>query len=83
MYGTLKGPRLVEARRLSPGQRAAALSCEHFDNAGNTILFVSERRLSFDIRPASKSAQRFSNALLSLFRAWMDAADDPHLLADV
>eukprot|EP00965_Chrysotila_dentata_P178063 5882142-Pleurochrysis_carterae.AAC.2 len=44
--------------------------------AGNTLFFVSERRLGFGTHPASNIAQRFSDALLlSLFRDRMDEAD--------
>ena len=39
------------------------------------LRFTSERRLGFGCHPASKIAQRFSDALLVLFRADMDAAE--------
>ena len=38
-------------------------------------VFVSEKRLGFGMHGASNVAQRFSDALLSLFRSDMDAAD--------
>eukprot|EP00965_Chrysotila_dentata_P064070 2121400-Pleurochrysis_carterae.AAC.1 len=53
------------------------------DAAGNTLFFVSERRLGFGTHPASNVAQRVSDALLSLFRERMlDEADAAHLAAD-
>lgn len=48
---------------------------------GDELLFVSERRLGFGTHGASNIAQRFSEALLSLFRRDMDRADAPHLPA--
>lgn len=39
------------------------------------LRFVSERRLGFGCHPASKIAQRFSDALLHLFREDMDGAE--------
>ena len=39
------------------------------------IFFVSERRLGFGGMPASNIAQRFSEALLFIFRRWMDRED--------
>ena len=41
------------------------------------LLFISERRLGFGTHGASNIAQRFSDALLHLFREDMDAADAP------
>eukprot|EP00965_Chrysotila_dentata_P111170 3674487-Pleurochrysis_carterae.AAC.1 len=55
---------------------------QHRDQAGNTLFFVSERRLGFGTHPASNIAQRFSDAILHLSRQDMDAADAPFLAAD-
>ena len=41
------------------------------------LIFVSERRLGFGTHGASNIAQRFSDALLSLFRKDMDDAEQP------
>ena len=41
------------------------------------LVFISERRLGFGTHGASNIAQRFSDALLYLFREDMDAADAP------
>ena len=46
------------------------------------LFFISERRLGFGTHPASNVAQRFSDAILHLYRIDMDAADAPHLAAD-
>ena len=46
------------------------------------LFFVSERRLGFGTHPASNIAQRFSDALVEMFRQDMDAADAPFLAAD-
>eukprot|EP00965_Chrysotila_dentata_P140087 4631237-Pleurochrysis_carterae.AAC.1 len=54
----------------------------HKDDGGNTLFFVSERRLGFGTHPASNIAQRFSDALLGMFREDMDKADAPFLAAD-
>ena len=40
------------------------------------IFFISERRLGFGMTPSSNIAQRFSEALLDIFRRRMDAAED-------
>ena len=42
------------------------------DPDGTKLQFISERRLGFGCHPASKIAQRFSDALLFLFRQDMD-----------
>eukprot|EP00965_Chrysotila_dentata_P016135 534610-Pleurochrysis_carterae.AAC.3 len=52
------------------------------DADGNTLFFVSERRLGFGTHPASNIAQRFSDVLLSLFRDRMDEADEDYLASD-
>ena len=49
------------------------------DSRGPELVFVSERVLGFGTHGASNLAQRFSEALLLLFRADMDAADAPFL----
>ena len=46
----------------------------HANDAGH--VFVVEKRLGFGMHGASNVAQRFSDALLHLFRLDMDAADD-------
>ena len=43
--------------------------------SGARLVFVSEHRLGFGTHGASNLAQRFSNALLDLFRQEMDAAE--------
>eukprot|EP00965_Chrysotila_dentata_P150605 4975404-Pleurochrysis_carterae.AAC.1 len=54
---------------------------QHTDGV-NALFFVSERRLGFGTHPASNIAQRFSDAILHMFRDDMDAADAPFLAAD-
>ena len=43
------------------------------------LVFVSELRLGFGTHGASNIAQRFSEALLAMFREDMDAADEPFM----
>ena len=45
------------------------------DNSAEQLVFISELRLGFGTHGASNLAQRFSEALLHLFRTDMDAAD--------
>ena len=44
-----------------------------------SLNFISERRLGFGTHGASNIAQRFSDALLDLFRETMDAAEFPYV----
>ena len=44
-----------------------------------SLIFVSEKRLGFGTHGASNLAQRFSEALLAMFRADLDKAEAPHL----
>ena len=45
---------------------------------GVKLIFISELRLGFGTHGASNIAQRFSNALLSMFRTDMDESEDLH-----
>ena len=49
---------------------------------GAELFIVSERRLGFGTHGASNIAQRFSDALLHMFREDFDAIDEPFLQAD-
>ena len=49
------------------------------DHAGPSLQFISELRLGFGTHGASNLAQRFSDALLYMFRQDMDRAEAPHL----
>ena len=59
---------------------------EHPPPHGSTepgeLVFISERRLGFGTHPASNIAQRFSEALLHLFRTDMDKVEDAIMEAD-
>eukprot|EP00965_Chrysotila_dentata_P068479 2263896-Pleurochrysis_carterae.AAC.1 len=54
----------------------------HADAKGNALFFVSELRLGFGAHPASNTAQRFSDAILHMFREDMDAAEASFLASD-
>jgi len=52
------------------------------DEAGNTLVMVNERRMGFGIHPNSGIAQELSEAIDHIFRARMDAYQDPINEAD-
>ena len=56
---------------------ASAASRVPLSDAGQ-LIFISELRLGFGTHPASNIAQRFSDAILSLFREDMDSAEASH-----
>ena len=60
---------------LSAEQLAERHSSNSFRPVAGELYFVSERRLGFGVMPSSNIAQRFSEALLSLFRERMDAEE--------
>ena len=60
---------------VSPSQLRRTLA-NGFSGAPGAIFFVSERRLGFGMTPSSNIAQRFSEALLHIFRQRMDAAEE-------
>ena len=57
---------------LSPQQLEERAYSNSFQPEAGKIFFVSERRLGFGVMPSSNIAQRFSEALLHLFRKHMD-----------
>ena len=52
------------------------------DDAGNTLIIISERRMGFGIHPNSGIAQELSEAIDYIFRRRMDARQDPINEAD-
>lgn len=52
------------------------------DDAGNTLIMISERRMGFGIHPNSGIAQELSEAVDHIFRRRMDAHQDPINEAD-
>ena len=56
---------------------AAAAAADSPTSERDRLVFVSELRLGFGTHGASNIAQRFSDALLHMFRADMDRADEP------
>ena len=63
---------LAKEGELSTEEMASSSAPAH---AGGRLLFVSEERLGFGTHGASNIAQRFSNAILDLYRDRMDEAD--------
>ena len=57
---------------LMPNELEERIYSNEFTPKAGHIYFVSERRLGFGIRCSSGIAQRFSEALLSIFRRYMD-----------
>ena len=57
---------------LSPAELEARLHTNGFEAQPGRLFFISERRLGFGVMPSSNIAQRFSEALLHLFRIEMD-----------
>ena len=52
-----------------------AESSDHEDAQAGDLVFISEKRLGFGTHGASNTAQRFSNAILEMFRDNMDEAE--------
>ena len=57
---------------LSPAELESRLYTNGFAEQPGRLFFISERRLGFGVMPSSNIAQRFSEALLHLFRIEMD-----------
>ena len=53
------------------------------DSGGNTLVFISERRMGFGIHPNSGIAQELSESIDHVFRRRMDAVEDPIAENDV
>ena len=60
---------------LSPSELEERQYTNGFRPHAGQLFFVSERRLGFGVMPSSNIAQRFSEALLALFRNRMDAEE--------
>ena len=61
---------------------AAVAALATSDEAGNTLVFVNERRMGFGIHPNSGIAQELSESIDLIFRRRMDAVEDPINEAD-
>ena len=61
--------------------RGARRHAQPWLEGSEPLTFVSEKRLGFGTHGASNIAQRFSDALLDLFREDMDTADHPFIAA--
>ena len=67
---------------LTPSELEEHAYTNDFQPRAGQIFFVSERRLGFGMVPSSNIAQRFSEALLFLFRAKMDEEEEAIARAD-